>query len=56
MIAPHEGAQASQAYSIGKAFVYAGKLYKATAAIASGDAIVPNTNCTQTTFAEMIGG
>lgn len=56
MIAPHEGAQAANAYSVGGAFCYAGKLYKATAAIAIGDAIVPGTNCTQTNLIELIGG
>lgn len=56
MIAPHEGAQAANAYSVGDAFCYAGKLYKATASIAIGDAIVPGTNCTQTTLIELIGG
>lgn len=56
MIAPHEGAQAANAYSVGGAFCYSGKLYKATASIAIGDAIVPGTNCTQTTLIELIGG
>lgn len=56
MIAPAEGAQASKAYSIGKAFCHAGALYKATSAIASGDAIVPGTNCEQTTIIDLIGG
>ena len=56
MIAPHEGAQAANAYSVGGAFCYSGKLYKAIASIAIGDAIVPGTNCTQTTLIELIGG
>ena len=56
MIAPHEGAQAANAYSVGGAFCYSGKLYKATASIDIGDAIVPGTNCTQTTLIELIGG
>ena len=56
MIAPHEGAQAASAYSVGGVFCFAGKLYKATAAIAIGDAIVPGTNCTQTNLIELIGG
>ena len=55
MIAPTEGAQASKAYSIGKAFCHAGALYKATAEIASGDAIIPGTNCEQTTIIDLIG-
>lgn len=56
MIAPHEGTQAANAYSVGGAFCHSGKLYKATASIAIGDAIVPGTNCTQTTLIELIGG
>lgn len=56
MIAPHEGTQAANAYSVGGAFCHAGKLYKVTTSIAIGDAIVPGTNCTQTTLIELIGG
>lgn len=56
MIAPHEGAQASHSYGVGGVFVHAGKLYKATAAIAANDAIAPGTNCTTTTLTELIGG
>lgn len=49
VIAPIEGAKASNNYAIGSFFVYAGKLYKATSAITSGETITPGTNCTQTT-------
>lgn len=51
-----EGATASKAYAVGDAFLHSGALYKATAAIASGSAIVPGTNCTQTTIIDMIKG
>ena len=50
LIAPHEGAQAANAYSVGQCFIFAGKLCKATADIAVGDAIVIGTNCQQTTL------
>ena len=56
LIGPAEGAQASQAYAIGDAFIFSGKLYKATAAIAQNDAIVPGTNCEQTTIIDMLKG
>ena len=56
IIAPVEGATASNAYAIGDAFLHGGALYKATAAIAAEDAIVPGTNCTQTTIIEMLKG
>lgn len=56
IIAPVEGATASNAYAIGDAFLHGGALYKASAAIAAGDAIVPGTNCTQTTIIEMLKG
>lgn len=36
---------ASKAYAIGETFVYNGKRYRATAAIAIGDVIAPGTNC-----------
>lgn len=39
-------AQADHAYSIGDFFIYNDVLYKATEAIAIGDTIVPDTNCT----------
>jgi hypothetical protein len=55
LIAPHEStAIASRAYAIGQAFMYSGKLYKATAAISSGDAIVPGTNCATTYLVDLI--
>lgn len=56
LIGPTEGAQASQAYAIGNAFIFSGKLYKATAAITQNDAIVPGTNCEQTTIIDMLKG
>lgn len=46
-------AEADSAYAIGDVFVYDGKLYKATAAIAVNDTIIPNTNCTETNIANM---
>ena len=56
MIAPNElTSVASQAYIIGKAFIYTNKLYKVTSNIALGDTIVPGTNCVQTTLTELIG-
>lgn len=46
----NEGAAetSSHAYAIGDYFIYNDVLYKATAAIAIGDTIVPNTNCSAT--------
>lgn len=41
------------AYAIGDIFVYDGKLYKATSAIAANDYIIPNTNCTETSVDEV---
>lgn len=41
-------ATSTHAYAIGDYFYYNDILYKATAAIAIGDTIVPNTNCTAT--------
>lgn len=37
---------ADKAYSVGDEFIYEGKLYRATAAIANGGAITIGTNCT----------
>lgn len=51
-----EGATASKSYVVGDAFLHSGALYKATAAIASGAAIVPGTNCTQTTIIDLLKG
>ena len=56
LIAPHENAQSSAAYAIGDAFIYNGKLYKATASIAANDTITPGTNCSQTTLIDIIKG
>lgn len=38
-------AVASKAYAIGETFIYNGKRYRATAAIAISDVITPGTNC-----------
>jgi len=48
--ANNEGAAttSTRAYAIGDYFIYNDVLYKATAAIAIGDTIVPNTNCEAT--------
>lgn len=55
IIANIEGAKASTNYAIGGYFVHAGKLYKATSAIATGEDINPGTNCTDTTvMAELV--
>ena len=39
-----------------EAFIYQGKLYKATAAITTADTITPGTNCTETNLLTLIGG
>lgn len=46
------GSASTHAYSSGDFFWYNDTLYKATAAIAVGDTLVPNTNCATTTIAE----
>ena len=46
---------ASQAYAIGDIFTANGKLYKATAAIVKYGAIIPETNCVETSLAD-VGG
>ena len=57
LIGPHEKTGlASEAKAIGDPFVYLGKLYKATDAIAQGAAIVPGTNCAETNLIELIRG
>ena len=56
LIGNSEGAMASQAYSVGDVLLHDGKLYKVTASIAQGSAIVPNTNCTQTTIIDLLRG
>lgn len=48
VIAPLEGAKASTNYAIDSYFIQAGKLYKVTSAIATGEDITPGTNCTET--------
>ena len=56
MLAPtNPNLVASQPYSIGEAFAANGHLYKATAAIAKDEAIIPDTNCVETTMAEAGG-
>ena len=56
MLAPENpNLVASQPYSIGEVFAANGHLYKATAAIAQDAAIIPNTNCVETTMAEAGG-
>lgn len=56
MLAPENpNLVATQAYAIGDVFAANGKLYKATAAIAQDEAIIPDTNCVETTMAEAGG-
>lgn len=45
---------ATQNYTVGSLFIVNNILYKATANIANGGTITPNTNCTPTTLAEII--
>ena len=56
LIGNSEEATASKAYSVGDVLLHDGKLYKVTASIAQGSAIVPNTNCTQTTIIDLLRG
>lgn len=56
MLAPtNPNLVASQPYAIGDVFAANGHLYKATAAIAQDEAIIPDTNCVETTMAEAGG-
>lgn len=56
MLAPtNPNLVATQAYAIGDVFAANGHLYKATAAIAQDEAIIPDTNCVETTMAEAGG-
>jgi len=56
MLAPENpNLVATQAYAIGDVFAANGHLYKATAAIAQDEAIIPDTNCVETTMAEAGG-
>lgn len=56
MIATVEASStASKAYAVGDYFYYTGKLYKATAAIASGGTITVGTNCTLAKLADDVG-
>ena len=51
-----EEGTASKPYAVGDIFLHGGALYKASSAIGTGDAIVPGTNCTQTTIIEILKG
>lgn len=51
-----EAGTASKPYAVGDIFLHSGALYKASSAIGAGDAIVPGTNCAQTTIIEMLKG
>lgn len=54
-LASVEGAKASANYAVGSYLVMDGTLYRVTAAIATGEAIVPGTNVTATTvMAEIV--
>jgi hypothetical protein len=56
MLAPtNPNLVASQPYSIGDVFAANGHLYKATAAIAHDEAIIPDTNCVETTMVDAGG-
>lgn len=56
MLAPENpNLVATQAYSIGDVFAANGHLYKATAAIAQDGAIIPDTNCVETTMVDAGG-
>lgn len=55
LIAPVEAKfEATRNYTSGSLFIVNNTLYKATANIANGGTITPNTNCTATTLAEII--
>ena len=55
LIAPTESAfVATRNYTTGSLFIVSNVLYKATSNIANGGTIIPNTNCTATTLAEII--
>jgi hypothetical protein len=55
LIAPTEAAfVATRNYTTGSLFIVNNVLYKATANIANGATITPNSNCTATTLAEVI--
>lgn len=55
LIAPVENEfKATRNYTSGSLFIVDNILYKATANIANGGTITPNTNCTPTTLAEII--
>lgn len=55
LIAPVEAEfKATRNYTSGSLFIVNNTLYKATSNIANGGTIIPNTNCTATTLAEII--
>ena len=56
LIGNSEESTASKAYSVGDVLLHDGKLYKVTASIAQGSAIVPDTNCAQTTIIDLLRG
>lgn len=45
---------ASKSYAVGDYFIYNGKLYKATAAIAAEGTITPDTNCVEASIGEAL--
>lgn len=52
LLSTEEFSTATAAHAVNSLFLMDGKLYKATAAIAIGDAVVEGTNCAQTTIDE----
>lgn len=48
------GSTASRAYAVGEYFCWRGLLYRVTAAISSGGAFTPETNCVQTSATKML--
>lgn len=51
-----EGNTASKAYSYGEAFIYKGKLCRATSSIAQNDTIDYGVNCVETNIIELLSG
>lgn len=54
LVGKHETSVASEAKEVGDVFIYQGKLYEATSAIASGANITPGTNCAQTSIIKIV--
>lgn len=50
------GSTASRAYAVGEYFCWNGLLYRVTAAISSGGAFTPGTNCEQSTVGDTLFG